>query len=67
MMVNIDFNLYASMVAATVVFVLAVLISFVVWVFTHDDRVEDTSGTMRWKWMCVAWLIVFAFMQLTKT
>lgn len=64
---NIDFNLYASMVAATVVFVLAVLISFVVWMFTLDDPLEDTSGTMRWKWMCIVWLIVFAFMQLTKT
>lgn len=64
---NISYNLYAALVAATVVFMLSVAGSFVVWVNAQWDGIDvNDSQATRWKWMCVVFLIVFALMQMAK-
>lgn len=63
----LNYNLYAALVAAAVVFILSVVGSFVVWVNAQADGIDDNdSQATRWKWMCVVFLIVFACMQMAK-
>ena len=63
---NLHYSLYAVLVSATIVFVLSVTGSFLVWINTWETPRECASQYNRWKWMMTVFFIILAFMLLAR-
>lgn len=63
---NLHYSLYAVLVSATIVFVLSVTGSFLVWINTWENPRECTSQYNRWKWMMTVFFIILALMLLAR-
>lgn len=65
---HIHYNVFAVLLAATFVYVLSVLGSFICWMNTAawDSAEENKSQSQRWKWMVIAWFVIVTAMLLGK-
>lgn len=65
---TLDYNVYAILVAAALVFVLSVIGSLIAYLQATDEScLEETkSQGLRWKWMVVVFMIILTIMLLNK-
>lgn len=65
---HIHYNVFAALLAATIVYVLSVLGSFICWMITAawDTGEENNSQSERWKWMVITWFSIVTIMLLGK-
>ena len=63
---NIHYNVFAALLAATIVYALSVIGSFICWANTAawDSAGVNNSQSQRWKWMVITWFVIVTVMLL---